>query len=278
MKRNEIIFTIDLFPKIEQKLIELLKSLSVQDWQKPTVAPLWKVKDVAAHLLDGNIRGLSIARDAYSSATAKPAANYADLITYLNRLNADWVLAMQRVSSIVLIELLEITGKQYFEYLKILNPFEEAVFPVAWAGEEKSANWFHIAREYTEKWHHQQQIRLAVGQTEALLTPELYYPYLATSMQALPFHYKNNTSKMGSIIKFNIKGNGGGVWFLQYNGFDWELVAGEDSDIISEVVINSEIAWLIFTKGISKIEAAKQIQVEGDEIGGKIVEMLAVMA
>ncbi|MEJ7682555.1 MAG: hypothetical protein WKG06_32810 [Segetibacter sp.] len=28
-----------------------------------------------------------------------------------------------------------------------------------WAGEKKSKNWFHIAREYTEKWHHQMSSR-----------------------------------------------------------------------------------------------------------------------
>ena len=31
------------------------------------------------------------------------------------------------------------------------------------AGEAVSANWFDVAREFTERWHHQQQIRLAIG-------------------------------------------------------------------------------------------------------------------
>jgi hypothetical protein len=57
--------------------------------------------------------------------------------------------------------------------LKELDPFAEAIFSVGWAGEEKSLNWFHIAREYTEKWHHQQQIRLAVGQ-EQICTQETF--------------------------------------------------------------------------------------------------------
>jgi hypothetical protein len=35
---------------------------------------------------------------------------------------------------------------------------------VAWAGEAESKNWFHVARDYSEKWHHQQQIREAVSQ------------------------------------------------------------------------------------------------------------------
>lgn len=46
------IFTAHLFPKLEGMLIELLRSLAPDDWERQTVSPRWKVKDVAAHLLD----------------------------------------------------------------------------------------------------------------------------------------------------------------------------------------------------------------------------------
>ena len=36
-------------------------------------------------------------------------------------------------------------------------------FGVAWAGEERSPAWFDVARELTERWHHQAHIRLATG-------------------------------------------------------------------------------------------------------------------
>ncbi len=57
--------TICLIAKLDAKLIELLRSLSKEEWEKQTVAKLWKVKDVAAHLPDGNLRGLSTSRDQY---------------------------------------------------------------------------------------------------------------------------------------------------------------------------------------------------------------------
>jgi hypothetical protein len=44
-----------------------------------------------------------------------------------------------------------------------LPPHAEAPFGVAWAGETRSANWLDTGREYTERWHHQMQIRDAVG-------------------------------------------------------------------------------------------------------------------
>jgi hypothetical protein len=54
-----------LFKPLDDQLILLLESLSPEDWNKPTIAKQWTIKDVAAHLLDGNIRTLSIQRDRY---------------------------------------------------------------------------------------------------------------------------------------------------------------------------------------------------------------------
>ena len=56
------------------------------------------------------------------------------------------------------------------------------MFPVSWAGEEESANWFDTAREFTERWHHQQQIRLAVDKP-GIMTREFYFPVLDCFMR-----------------------------------------------------------------------------------------------
>src|SRR6266513_5668 len=52
-------------------LLELLRSLTPEDWEKQTVSPKWKVKEVAAHLLDTPLRGVSIARDGYSPEASR---------------------------------------------------------------------------------------------------------------------------------------------------------------------------------------------------------------
>ncbi|NBA88968.1 hypothetical protein GVN16_24545 [Emticicia sp. CRIBPO] len=271
------IFLNDLFPKLDEKLIEVLRSLSKEDWERQTIAPLWKVKDVAAHLLDGNIRTLSMLKDGYFGDSPGEISSYQDLLSYLNRLNAEWVKAMKRVSPAILTDMLEATGKEYHQFLTTLNPFADAAFSVAWAGEDVSQNWFHIAREYTEKWHHQQQIRLAVDLDHELYTRELYHPHLETSMRALPHHYRNVEGKAGETIQFSISTEGGGDWFLSHNGQAWALT-GNSENIISKVNIKGEIAWRIFTKGISRAEAEKQTGIEGDPRGSRILDMLAVMA
>ena len=74
------------------------------------------MKDIAAHLLDGNIRTLSMERDAHFGETPGPIHSYTDLVVYLNKLNADWVKATKRLRPQVLIDLLAITGKQFCEH------------------------------------------------------------------------------------------------------------------------------------------------------------------
>ena len=41
-----------LLRKVDLPLIDLLQSLSSEEWNLQTIAPRWKVRDVAAHLLD----------------------------------------------------------------------------------------------------------------------------------------------------------------------------------------------------------------------------------
>jgi hypothetical protein len=52
--------TLHLFQPLEQKLAGLLKSLTAEEWERKTLAKRWRVKDVAAHLLDGQIRTIAI--------------------------------------------------------------------------------------------------------------------------------------------------------------------------------------------------------------------------
>ena len=88
---NEIrIETLHLFSILDSKLIELLKSLTKEEWDTQTVAKLWKVKDVASHLLDGNLRALSTSRDQYFGEKPENINSYQDLVGFINHLNMSW--------------------------------------------------------------------------------------------------------------------------------------------------------------------------------------------
>lgn len=271
--------TLHLFQKLDQLLLELLRSLSPEDWAKPTLAPLWNVKDIATHLLDGNLRALSMLRDGYFGESPGEINGYHDLVKYLTRLNSDWVKGMKRLSPKVLVQLLESSAKEYAEFLNTLGPFEKAAFSVEWAGESESQNWFHIAREYTEKWHHQQQIRLAVGKEEILYTNEFYDPFLQTSLRALPFHYRDLTGQEGEVIQVTVEGESNWNWWIIYNSDSWKRIEKPSTNHVTQVIIPAQIAWRIFTKGISKAEAKSRLTITGNqEYGEKILDMLTVMA
>ena len=102
-------------------------------------------------------------RDGYYGEPPGEIASCVQLMAYLNQLNAEWMTAARRLSPAALTELLATSGAEYTQFLATLDPWAPAIFAVGWAGESESQNWFHIARDYTEKWHHQQQIREAVG-------------------------------------------------------------------------------------------------------------------
>lgn len=279
MKSNESIpfNVIHLLYEIDKKLIELLIALIPEEWQKQTVAKQWKVKDVVAHLLDGNIRILSALRDEYLGE--KPdIKSYQDLVDYLNTLNADWVKAMKRVSPDMMILLHQTTGKLFCDYYASLNPFDTAKFSVAWAGESESKNWMHIAREYTEKFLHQQQIRDAVGKP-GIMTKEFFYPFIDTFMLALPYTYRNTIAENGTVIKIIVTSDIGGSWFLLRENNNWILSKENNKETTSEVTIDPNDAWKLFSKSIRPEHIRQKINITGNEKLGEIaLTMISVMA
>jgi len=270
------IFTAHLFPGLEAKLIELLRSLAPEDWEKQTLAPKWKVKDVAAHLLDTQTRKLAAARHGNKPENSKKLSPE-KLIALINTLNAEGVRQYGRLHPGELIAKMEAASRESAEYHQALDPFGTAMFPVSWAGEEESMNWFDTAREFTERWHHQQQIRLAVNKP-GIMTREFYFPVLDCFLRALPHAYQSVAAKPGSFVQFNIRGECGGSWYLYRDGDAWKLIASPAGDKISETTIPQEIAWRIFTKGIAPEEAGTQVQVTGDEaVGLHILKMISIV-
>jgi uncharacterized protein (TIGR03083 family) len=272
----EPIFTAHLFPGLEACLVELLRSLSPEEWEAQTLAPQWKVKDVAAHLLDTQTRKLAAARHGYKPENSKRLSNE-KLIALINTLNAEGVRRYRQLSPEELIARMETSSRESAEYHQALDPFGTAMFPVSWAGEEESTNWFDTAREFTERWHHQQQIRVAVNKP-GIMTREFYFPVLDCFMRALPFSYRDVPARPESLAQFNVSGESGGSWYLFRDSDRWKMIASPAGEKMSETTIPQEIAWRVFTKGIAQDEARARAQVTGDETAGlHILKMIAIV-
>lgn len=268
---------VDLLPVLDKKLLDLLRSLTPAEWQQQTIARLWTVKDVAAHLLDSNIRILSAFRDGHFGEPAN-INSYEELLQFLNGLNADWVKAMKRVSPQVLLLLHEITGPQFCSYFKTIDPFGISPFPVAWAGEANSYNWMEIAREYTEKWLHQQQIRDALGNRE-LMTKELFYPCMDIFMLALPHTFRHTDAAAGTTLRMTITSATGGNWYIVKTAAKWVLQKEVTGTVYAGVEIDPDISWKLFSKSLRPADVMHQISISGDHaLAATALNMISVMA
>lgn len=271
------ILTAHLLPILDGKLIELLRCLQYDDWSRPTLAKQWTVKDIAAHLLDGSIKRLSMQRDGFFGLAAPPRDNYASFIQFINRNNAEWIQAAKRLSPRVLIDWIEITSKQVSDLFHSLDPMAQALWGVSWAGEDQSQNWFDIAREYTERWHHQQQIRVAVNRP-GISSRELYFPVLDTFMRGLPCAFRSVDAREGTTVEVEVTGEAGGSWFLERSAPAWKLAEHADRPE-AKLQIDQELAWRVFTKGVSAEEAGQQVQIIGDRaLALQVLSLVAVLA
>jgi uncharacterized protein (TIGR03083 family) len=272
------VFLAHRFAALHPELISLLRGLEQSDWNRPTACAEWSVKDIAAHLLDGNVRRLSFQRDGFRPPTDDPIQAYPELVAYLNRLNAEWVRAARRLSPELLVHLLDLTGPQVADFFLSLDPFGAALFSVAWAGEDTSLNWFDIAREYTERWLHQQQIREAVG-APGLTGREWLHPVLDVFLRALPFSFRPLERGAGCAVGIEIQGDAGGDWTLRRSAREWELLAGSLPCPDASVRLSQDTAWRLLSKGLRADEARERVSILGDsDLGNAFLRTLSVMA
>ncbi|HEX6494258.1 MAG TPA: maleylpyruvate isomerase N-terminal domain-containing protein [Acidobacteriaceae bacterium] len=265
-----------LIRRVDTHLIDLLRSLTPSEWDLQTVAPLWKVRDVAAHLLDTALRKLSLVRDSWH-VEAVDIRSPQDVITLVNRLNREGVTVYRRLSPPVLIDMMKAACDESARFHESLDPFGPATFNVSWAGEETSLNWFDTARELTERWHHQQQIRVATNRS-GIMTPELYHPVLDCFVRGLPHLYRHVDAPAGTVLLLEIAGECGGRWFLSKGSTRWEFLRRSHGDVACRVVMPEALAWRVFTKGTDRDAARAQVEIEGNrELGEKVLHLTAVV-
>lgn len=258
----EPILCAHLLRAVDGKLLELLCALTPEEWERPTIAGRWKVREVAAHLLDTALRKLSLVRDGWAMEKVEIRSE-ADLVALVNRLNAEGVAVYGRLSPAVLTGMMERACAESAAFHEGLDPFARAAFAVSWAGEAESLNWFDTARELTERWHHQQQIRLATGRP-GIETRELYHPVMDCFLRGLPHAYRAMEARTGAAVRVEVTGACGGVWALVRGAERWGFMAEHEGGFDCTVRIPEELAWRLFTKGVERETARRAVLVEGE--------------
>ena len=138
-------------------------------------------------------------------------------------------------------------------------------------------NWFDIAREYTERWHHQQQIRIAVERL-GISSRELYFPVLDTFMRGMPHAFRSVEAREGTLVEIQITGEAGGSWFVEKCDSHWRLEQHSTS-VDATLVMDQELAWRVFTKAVDAQSAASQVAISGDRsLATQALTLIAVLA
>ena len=255
-----MIDTRPFFRPLSREMVDLLRGLDDSDWGRPTSAGSWRVRDVAAHLVDTALRRLSFHRDRLTPPSPETGQ---DFVTFINTLNARWVRTAERLSPRVLTGLYRDAGRELADFVETLDLDGTAVFPVSWAGQTTSPQWLDTGREFTEVWHHGSQIREAVG---AGPWPDARWLHavLQIAMLACPPAYADVPGLPGASVVITVTGRARGVWTLRWRGDRWEIDEGDVADPTTTVTMPDEVAWRLLFNGLTPTEARALVRVDGD--------------
>ncbi|MGZ3612160.1 MAG: hypothetical protein ACXVBU_19075 [Ktedonobacteraceae bacterium] len=138
--------------------------------------------------------------------------------------------------------------------------------------------WLDTAREYTERWIHQQQIRDAVNKP-GLKERRFFHPILDTFVRALPHTYKDIPVADTTVLKFTVTGEAGDTWYLVGEVNTWSRFKNAALQPVAVVTMDQETCWRLFTRGMSKNQARAKTTIEGDQpLGEKLLETVSIIA
>jgi uncharacterized protein (TIGR03083 family) len=273
-----MIDTRPLFRPVSGSLVTLLRGLSLELWDRPTIAGTWVARDVVAHLLDSTLRRLSFHRDGMRPPPL-PSTNASerDFVKFINDLNAQWVASAKRLSPRVLTDLYERASRDAADWFESLPLDGPALFPVSWAGEHGSAGWLDIGREFTELWHHQQQIRMAVG-ADALADPRYLGAVIDVAVRGLPHAFRDVPAERGQNVVIDIGGASGGQWTLSREEERWTLWRGEPLSVAARIGLSDETAWKLLFNALCESDAENAVDIEGQaELGRAFLRARSVI-
>lgn len=255
------------------RLLSLLAGLGDGEWGSPTAAPQWAVKDIALHLIDVDLSWVARFRDHDRSGFIPEGSGHEAFVHGLAQRNQQWIDGTRVLSPPLVIDLLRWSGGQLDAAVATVDLSRRS--PVYWAGE--APQWFDLAREFTERWVHFQQIREAVARPRSDRGPEerrpsgpgeyrsseghgpgaagvdglaedqdRYLPLVVrTFIWGFPHQYQA-PAPTGTTIGLGI--NGVGAWSLtRSDSGAWDLDEGWPAEPAASLRMSGDAAWRLLT-------------------------------
>jgi uncharacterized protein (TIGR03083 family) len=246
------------------ELLTLLRGLGDDDWGRPTECPAWTVKQVALHLLGDDLSLLSRQRDGATNSLVLFAEDHpgADVPQLLDGFNEQWATASTFLSNRIVIELLQMSGDETAAFYESVDPASLGEPVMFFGSSDPSPYWHVFSREFVERWVHQHQIRRAVG------APELGRAILAVAagvfVRSIAIQLGDLGVAYGAAIGIEVPDVA--AWSLRWGGPDrgWALSVGTAPDITATVVLYTETATRLLTRGPILPEMGEPATVAGD--------------
>jgi uncharacterized protein (TIGR03083 family) len=232
--------TSGLFAPLRESLVELLNGLDEEEWMRPTACEGWSVADVVAHMLGVELGNVSRRRDGHR-IDPPPGA---ELGQWVNAFNEEWVRGARRLSPRVLVALVDVAGRWLDDYVHGVD-LESITATVSWVGPRPVPVWLDVAREYSERWVHQQQIRDATSRP-GLTSPQMVGPVISTFVHALPRSLDSVDAPINTSVDLRIVGDGGGTWHAVRAEQGWDLATGASPSPACELTGTVETAWRLY--------------------------------
>lgn len=259
--------SVDMTPMLRPErtaLLELLRGMSDDDWQRPTECPAWNAKGIALHILGDDLSLLTRQRDASTNslilfAEDHPGSSFRAL---LDGFNEQWVAASRFLSNELVIEMLRLVGDWSEAFYCDVGLDTTSGEPVGFFAEtEPSPYWQAIAREYVERFIHQSQIRRAVGAPE--LGGELATSAARVAAHVLAAWMRNYAPAAGSAIAVDF--GAVGAWTWEREADRWVVREGNaDRATTARIVVAPADAIAMLSRGLLRDEVVALLVISGD--------------
>jgi hypothetical protein len=202
-----------------------------------------------------------------------PGASFDELFVALDRFNEQWVSAAAFLSPVVVTELLRLSGQWTHLFYGAVDADDPGEV-VAWIGPDPQPYWMLAAREYWERWIHQQQIRRAVGRP-GLHDAGFVLPSVAVAMRGFPQSLAAFPAPAGTTITLALA-DAAAAWTVGCDGETWTLYDGAPETPSVGLSFDVETAALVFSRALTTADLTERLQPEGDpDLGAVIVAGLA---
>lgn len=110
-------------------------------------------------------------------------------------------------------------------------------------------------------------------------TNELFYLFIETFMQGLPYTYRIEIAESETTITIKILSDIGGDWTIIKTESNWLLTKTIDIQTLSTVCIIPETIWKLFSKEITRMQVYEKVTIsENQKLEKTAINLIAVMA